>query len=567
MLVASYSRVSSQRQEQEQTIETQLMAIKDFSKANNHTIVKVYKDEGWSGTILARPSLDELRIDSKNKIWEAVIIYDPDRLARKYSYQSLVIDELEEAGIKVLFVTTPPAKSDEDKLLYGVKGIFAEYERARIADRFRLGKLRKAREGHILTTEAPYGYVYILKQGLKQGYLQINNAEALVVKRMFTWIGEEGLTIRTVVRKLQELNIKPRRSKKGVWNTSTIGTLLRNETYIGKAHYYRSYAVVPDNPLKQEKYKKVKKTSRRIRPENEWIEIPAPKIISEELFEKTRRQLKENFELCKRNRKNEYLLSGRIYCTCGRKRAGEGPQKGKHLYYRCTDRVFTFPLRSNCIEKGINARIADKLVWDRLSSLISSPKLIRSQAEKWFNNRNDSHTQVNKTIEEINLELDKLKKEEKRYLKTYGAGLITINQLQEVVLDVKSKREGLDGQYRALQEQDNKINVTMPTSSQIDAFVEKVKEYLPDLRFETRQIIVRKLIDKVVASQEEMSVNGYLPLELEENYVKFKTSNRDGLNTTRHFPFKFQIKIPSPRYSREITERDKSGRIIGFIVP
>ena len=118
MLVASYSRVSSQRQEQEQTIETQLMAIKDFSKANNHTIVKVYKDEGWSGTILARPSLDELRIDSKNKIWEAVIIYDPDRLARKYSYQSLVIDELEEAGIKVLFVTTPPAKSDEDKLLY-----------------------------------------------------------------------------------------------------------------------------------------------------------------------------------------------------------------------------------------------------------------------------------------------------------------------------------------------------------------------------------------------------------------------------------------------------------------
>jgi site-specific DNA recombinase len=100
MLVAYYARVSTQRQENEQTIDTQILAINDYAKSNNLTVVKEYKDEGWSGTILARPSLDELRIDAKNKLWEGLIIYDPDRLARKYSYQSLVIDELEEAGIK-----------------------------------------------------------------------------------------------------------------------------------------------------------------------------------------------------------------------------------------------------------------------------------------------------------------------------------------------------------------------------------------------------------------------------------------------------------------------------------
>ncbi len=93
MLVATYKRVSTMRQENEQTIENQTMAIKEFAEKNGHTIIKEYQDDGWSGTILARPGLDELRIDAKKKVWEAIIIYDPDRVARKYSYQALVIDE------------------------------------------------------------------------------------------------------------------------------------------------------------------------------------------------------------------------------------------------------------------------------------------------------------------------------------------------------------------------------------------------------------------------------------------------------------------------------------------
>jgi site-specific DNA recombinase len=318
MISALYARVSTQRQENEETIETQIMAIREYAEKNRHTLVKDYKDEGWSGTILARPSLDDLRLDARKKLWEAVIIYDPDRVARKYAYQALVIEELEELGIKVLFVTTPPAKTDEDRLLYGVKGLFAEYERTRIADRFRLGKLRKAREGNVVTTEAPYGYDYIPKQGQKHGYFLVNKRESLVVKMVYEWIANEGYTIRGVVRKLQELGIPPRKSKRGVWNTSTLGTMLRNETYIGNAQYNRSYAVVPEKPLKIQKYKKIKKTSRRWKPKSEWIDIPTvPKIITKELFDKTRMQLKLNFDRSNRNKKNEYLLSGIIYCVCG----------------------------------------------------------------------------------------------------------------------------------------------------------------------------------------------------------------------------------------------------------
>ncbi|MGA2968133.1 MAG: recombinase family protein, partial [Candidatus Levyibacteriota bacterium] len=527
MLVAYYARVSTQRQENEQTIDTQILAINDYAKSNNLTIVKEYKDEGWSGTILARPALDELRLDAKNKLWEGLIIYDPDRLARKYSYQSLVIDELEEAGIKVLFVTTPPAITDEDRLLYGVKGLFAEYERTRIADRFRLGKLRKAREGHISTPQAPYGYDYVKKQDQTQGYFRINKREAEVVKMIFSWIADQGFSVRDVVKKLQELNISPRRSKRGVWNTSTLSNILRNETYVGKAYYYKSYAVVPENPLKQEKYRKVKKTSRRLRPHEEWINIPCPRLINQELFDRTRQQLKSNFELCNRNKKNEYLLSGRIYCICGKRRNGEGPQKGKHLYYRCSSRVQSFPLKSDCEERGVNARIADKITWDRISKLMSSPELIRKQAERWMSNKSVKKVNANGSIEILEKELDSLKKEEQRYLKVYGAELITFEKLQDLLRDIKANQASLEGQISALKEQSLDIPKNLPNKEQIRLFAQKAKELLPILGFETKRVIVRELVDKITASQREMTIYGYLPIGKENNYVNFWSINRD----------------------------------------
>src|SRR3989344_9581018 len=100
-LIATYSRVSTSTQEDQQTIQTQILTLKEFAEKNGYTIVQEYIDDGWSGDVLARPALDKLRQDTKEKIWDAVLIYDPDRLARRYSYQELVMDELREAGIEV----------------------------------------------------------------------------------------------------------------------------------------------------------------------------------------------------------------------------------------------------------------------------------------------------------------------------------------------------------------------------------------------------------------------------------------------------------------------------------
>src|ERR1700730_9524001 len=101
-LIAIYARVSTARQEEEETVKTQLSAIREFAKKNEYVIAQEYIDDGWSGDILARPALDQLRQDAKKRAWDAVLFYDPDRLARRYSFQELVTDELRELGLEPL---------------------------------------------------------------------------------------------------------------------------------------------------------------------------------------------------------------------------------------------------------------------------------------------------------------------------------------------------------------------------------------------------------------------------------------------------------------------------------
>lgn len=519
--------MSTSRQEEEQTIETQIGVLKEYAAKNDYTIVQEYRDEGWSGDILARPALDRLRQDAKEKIWEAVLIYDPDRLARRYSYQELVMDELKEAGIEIIFVTISAPKNSEDKILHGVRGLFAEYERAKISERFRLGKLRKVKEGHLLVSAALYGYRYILKRENIHGYYEIDDKEADIVRSIFKWVAEDGLTLRSIVRKLQGLGIKPRRSKRGVWNTSTLSHLLRNKGYIGEARWGSSYAVVPTRPQNTEKYRKMKKSSRRIKPEEEWFTIPIPAIIEKDIFLKAQNRLKINYALSRRNKINEYLFGGKIYCTCGRRRVGEGPQHGKHLYYRCTDRVLSSPLPPTCREKSLNARIVDKLVWDKIEKLMTSPKLLHRQINDWLNNKKKTATSPFGNLSVLEKEIIKLKNEEDRYNKAYGAGLFTMEKLKEYSAQIRESVKMLETQILEIKQQEEQTNTNLPNENEIESFAEESKEALKELNFEKKRGIVISVVNKIIGTKEKLQVFGHIPvLDINKN-VEYITSGRN----------------------------------------
>lgn len=553
-LAATYARVSTARQEEEQTVKTQLSAVNELVQKSDFNVVEHYVDEGWSGDVLARPSLDKLRQDAKAKLWEVLVVYDPDRIARRYSYQELVLDELREAGVEVVFVTVSSPKNSEEKILHGVRGLFAEYERAKIGERFRLGKLRKIKEGHILVSQPLYGYNYVLKNERVHGYYEINEEEARVVKMIFDWVDQDGLTLRGVVRKLQELGIKPKKSKRGVWATSTLSSLLRNKAYIGEARWGSSYAVVPQNPTSKEKYRKIRKSSRRIKPEAEWLTVPVPAITDREVFTRVGTKLRDKLLLSSRNTKNEYLLTGRIYCVCGRKRAGEGPQRGKHLYYRCLDRVLSFPIPRTCLEPGINARIADRLVWDGISQLMTSPRLMQEQVERWTGNQSEKIAAQGVDTELLKRQIIKLKDQVDRYSKAYASGAFTVDQLKEYTIPIREQIAVYESQvFKATQAEREFAQAPAPDKNDLEVFAEETARTIGGLTFSTKKGIVENIVERVVGTRDKLQVYGYIPVTPNSN-VNMLPSDRHRRDTPRHdfsdstlkkIPFQIEVLLPT----------------------
>lgn len=234
-----------------------------------------------------------------------------------------------------------------------------------------------------------------------------------------------------------------------------------------------------------------------------------------------------NYELTTRNKKNDYLLAGLIYCVCGRRRTGEGPQHGKHLYYRCSDRVYSHPLPPKCKERGVNARIGDVLVWKGVYELMTSPELLNQQVQQWIGKKQVKAEDSGESAEQLKMEIEKIKKEEARYVKAYGAEIITLEQFQEAMTDLKTRRGVLERQVGVLESQKStKDDILMPSQEQIEQFSQKAKLVLENLKFTPKQAIIRKVVDTIIATQRQLRVRGYFPIEEIQN-VKFQSEGRD----------------------------------------
>jgi len=161
---ALYARVSTLQQEQEATIESQVAALEAYARQHGYLLSPelYFLDQAVSGAQLARPALDRLRDLAAEGAFTVVLCLSPDRLARNYAHQWVLLDELQRAGVQVIFVNQPAvADSPQGQLLLGIQGLFAEYERAMITERLRRGKLYRIRHGQLVNPNPPYGYRYI----------------------------------------------------------------------------------------------------------------------------------------------------------------------------------------------------------------------------------------------------------------------------------------------------------------------------------------------------------------------------------------------------------------------
>lgn len=527
MKIAIYARVSTEKQEKQQTIQSQLQALRDFAAKNNYIVYEEYIDEGYSGGLLDRPALDKLRDGAKNKLFEAVLMHSPDRLARLYPLQWIVEEELKKQGISVIFLNRPDRKdTPEEDLLDGMQGIIAQFEKAKITERTRRGRIHKAQKGLIVTSIAPYGYQYIplSKATNTEGHYEMVEEEAKVVKKIFDLFVNKQMSIRGVIKWLTSAEIKPRKGKH--WRTSTLHRIIRNETYSGITHYNKHYSCEPDKSNKSNGYKRTKNTSRRLRPESEWISIKLPetlKIIDRETFERAQRQLKINSALSPRNTKHQYLLRGLVECAkCGSPFFG-APCHGR-LFYRCGNRSRTFPLPRECRAKMVGAPKLEDTVWDEVCKALKNPALIIKQVQQKQERILKGKKSLEESITDIEKKLEKVSEEENRILDAYRANIINLEQLKGQMAKIQEKKDSLAKEKDVIGQ---KLTQGLPKGlirREIGHYCKIVSKRLDGANFEQKQHIIR-IVRRVILDNNKVKIRGIIPQETPSCSIASTTSS------------------------------------------
>src|SRR5947207_4540165 len=193
-----YARVSSARQKKDETIGSQTAALRAHAATSRLEVPEewVFEDEGHCGATLIRPALERLRDVVAGVGVDVVLCYSPDRLARKFAYQALLIEEFARAGTRVEFVKGPRGDSPEDQLLVQFQGMFAEYEKAQILERYRRGKAHRAKTGSVnVLSGAPFGYRYVRNTEHAGAAYEIVEHEAALVAELFRRYADDGAPI------------------------------------------------------------------------------------------------------------------------------------------------------------------------------------------------------------------------------------------------------------------------------------------------------------------------------------------------------------------------------------
>ena len=223
-IAAIYARVSSTRQRDEQTIASQTAALRDAAAEQGLEVPAewVFEDEGYSGATLVRRGLERLRDLAAQVPVEVVLCFSPDRVARRYAYQALLIDEFARVGTELRFLKSPKAETPEDELLVQLQGMIAEYEKAQIAERTRRAKVHRARGGSVnVLGGAPFGYRYHRRRDDTDARYEIVAEEASILAELFRRYVDDQVSIAGLARWLADAAVLTSTGKDR-WDRSTI---------------------------------------------------------------------------------------------------------------------------------------------------------------------------------------------------------------------------------------------------------------------------------------------------------------------------------------------------------
>lgn len=401
-----YSRVSTLEQvDKGYSLAQQLEALREYAKREGYEVLEEVTDPGHSGASLERPGMDRVRDLVGAGGVSVVLAQDRDRFSREPAYTYLLKREFEEHGCLMRSLNDRGDGSPEGQLTDGILDQLAKFERAKMAERSRRGKLRKAREGKIIANgSANYGFVL---NEAKDGY-EVDEEAMCNVRRLFYIIGVEGCTMWTVRKDFEERRIPTPRGKAS-WAISYIRKIVSDDIY--RPHSYEEIAelVSPEVAAKLDKgssygiwwWGRARHTlksvavdgpsgrsyrqRKKVQPSEEGVRVAVPVPdggIPHEWVDAAREAIKGNTRPRAKGRKL-YELAGLVHCGCCGRRASQASTFNRHgkryFYYRCPKRN---QISKEACTNGKGHRAEEQAVWEKIRAHMTNPEQLREDLER-----------------------------------------------------------------------------------------------------------------------------------------------------------------------------------------
>lgn len=526
MRIAFYARVSTQRQAQAQTVEQQLDRLKRYAEEQSWAVPveHIFRDDGYSGASLKRPGLDRLRDRAAARNLDLVLLTAPDRLARNYVHQVLLLEELEQHGCRVQFLDRPMSQDPHDQLLLQIRGAVAEYERTLITERMRRGRQRKLEAGLLLPwTRAPYGYRVDPDRPRDPAGVRIEESEAAVVREMFAWYAEDSHSFCSLARLLEQREI---RTSTGLmrWNLASIRCLLTNPAYMGLVYgnrWHRRGSLERRSATAPSTHSTF---SRVDAPREEWILVAQiPALVSQEQFERVQAKLASNRRFAHRNNKvHPYLLRTLVSCgVCGLACLARTTIHG-YRYYSCTGKLpAVFSHRDQkCASRLSPAERLEELVWADLCELLTHPEQVTQALERvhggnWLPQELQARQGGLRRAEvSLTQQLDRL-------TEAYLAGVVLLDEYRRRRSDLETRRQTMYQQRQLLEAQADRRKELAGLSRSIEDFCGRARQGLAQATFDQKRLLIELLIDRVIVTDGEVEIRYVVPTTRASEKIRF----------------------------------------------